>query len=63
MWYDRPKARLMVFFGAALVLMGVGAWSMDHVLPGVILMIIGVSLVVIGFTIVKLHLMLALKKK
>ena len=62
MWYDRSKASMMVFFGAALAFIGMGVYMMGYVWPGVILMIIGSSVVIIGFTILKFHLMLGFKK-
>ena len=63
MWYDRSNASMMVFFGAALAFIGIGVRMMDFLWPGVILMIIGVSLVVIGFTILKFYVRLGLKKR
>ena len=63
MWYDRSKASMMLFLGAALALMGIGVYSMGHMWPGIIMMITGVAMVVIGFTIVKFYLMLSFRKK
>jgi len=54
---------MMLFFGASLTLIGIGMYLRDNVAIGVILMIAGVSMVVIGFSIVRFHVTLGLNKE
>lgn len=57
----RRVFRAMFFLGAMVVCFGLGAYLMDHVALGVILIILGVAVLVISFTMTKFFLLFALR--
>ncbi|MCL1984480.1 MAG: hypothetical protein FWG58_03675 [Methanomassiliicoccaceae archaeon] len=61
MWYDRPKARMIFMFGAMLIFLGIGMYMMDLRTAGGISAAVGVAVMVVGLTILRLHLRLWLK--
>ncbi|MCL2786230.1 MAG: hypothetical protein FWD81_03285 [Methanomassiliicoccaceae archaeon] len=63
MWYDRSKASMMIFMGAALAFIGIGLYIMGHMWPGVASMMVGMASVVIGFTILKFHIVSGFGKR
>jgi membrane-bound ClpP family serine protease len=62
MWYDRSSVTMMIFFGASMALIGIGLYMMEHRTVGFVIMIIGIAAAVIGFTVLKIHLMLDHKR-
>jgi len=55
MWYDRKNMRLVLYAGAAVVLLGAFLVTRDHVLPGVLMFAVGISMVMISFTASWMH--------
>lgn len=55
MWYDRKNIRMLFFFGAAIALIGLGLIMMDQRFAGMLLLVIAVAVVIICFTILRLH--------
>lgn len=54
---------MLFFFGAALVLIGLGVVMMDHRIPGAVLVCIGIGTVIIAFAVLRIHMMVAMKKR
>ncbi|MDR2866841.1 MAG: hypothetical protein LBV13_05530 [Methanomassiliicoccaceae archaeon] len=59
----RSWARILFFAGAMLVLFGIGFYLMGDPVIGVLMAIVGMSAMVIGFTIVKFFLYLDFGKR
>jgi len=55
--------RLMFFLGAGLMFIGFGLYMMDNVWAGTIFAIAGATVLLIGLTILRLHLSVQLRKR
>jgi len=63
MWYDRSRARVIFFAGVMLMMIGYGIYLMGHKMPGAVIMVTGLPAMMIGFTIIVMHLFVDFKKK
>ncbi|MCL1904963.1 MAG: hypothetical protein FWG19_02425 [Methanomassiliicoccaceae archaeon] len=61
MWYDRSRARMMFMFGAMLIFIGLGMYMMDMRTAGAVSAVIGMAVMFIGLTILRIHLKLWLR--
>lgn len=59
----RRLFRVLFFIGAMIVCFGLGAYLMDMLVPGIVLIIIGVSILVISFTMTKFFLLFSLQNR
>lgn len=57
----RRLFRVLFFIGAMIVCFGIGLYQMEYTTPGVVLMILGISILVIAFTITKFFLLYTLQ--
>jgi len=55
--------RLLFFLGAGLMFVGFGLYMMDNVWAGTIFAITGLVVLMIGFTILRLHLSVQLRRR
>ena len=53
---------MLFMFGAAMAFIGLGLITMDHPLPGVLLLCIGIFLIVIAFAVLRFHVMLSFRR-
>lgn len=53
----RRLFRVLFFIGAMIACFGIGLYQMEFTAPGIILMILGISILVIAFTITKFFLL------
>jgi len=63
MWYDRSGARVIFYAGVMFLMVGYGLYLMGHRTPGIILMVIGIFAMMIGFTMIAMHIMVDFNKK
>ena len=63
MMYTRARGRMLFFFGAALVFIGMGFCLLDQEAFGIVMMVAGVFLMIIGLTILRFHLVMEFRKK
>ena len=61
MWYDRSGARRIFMFGAMLIFIGLGMYMMDLRTAGAVSAAVGIAMMFIGLTILRLHLKLWLR--
>lgn len=63
MWYDRPRMRMFFLLGAALILVGLGAVTLGHNVPGAVTVCVGVAALMISFSVLRLHARVALNQR
>lgn len=59
----RRLFRVLFFIGAMIVCFGIGLHQMGYETPGIILMVLGISILVISFTITKFFLLFSLQNR
>ncbi|MCL2608058.1 MAG: hypothetical protein FWD92_05865 [Methanomassiliicoccaceae archaeon] len=62
MW-DLARGRMFFMVGAALAFIGMGIITLGHTISGIILFTVGVFLIIVGLSILRLHLSAGLRKK
>ena len=53
---------MLFMFGAAMAFIGLGLITMEHALPGVILICAGIFLLVIAFAVLRFHVLLSFRR-